>query len=92
MRNEDRKTGFWAVLGTLNVIVITYTLALYLRAEVSDAQVFAGTVLLGAGFLLVIVDTVSILIAYSGEAEIATPRSGAGCRGSQWDRNAQARR
>ena len=48
----------------INVVAMIYPVNLYFQADGGDAQFFATIVLLGAGFLLAITDTVSALVAY----------------------------
>jgi hypothetical protein len=64
MRQRSRKGRFWAILAMINVVAMIYPVNLYFQADGGDAQFFATIVLLGAGFLLAITDTVSALVAY----------------------------
>ncbi|MGC1453410.1 MAG: hypothetical protein WA830_25535 [Candidatus Sulfotelmatobacter sp.] len=44
---------------------MAYPLGTYLRADSMEDQIIAVSVLVGAGLLLAIVDTVSIAVSYS---------------------------
>jgi hypothetical protein len=68
MKQKKRKTGFWVVLGTINIAVIICTATWYLGAEGSDAQIFGAIVFVVVAFLLAIVDAVSVLVAHFGDA------------------------
>jgi len=64
---QKKKPGdlFWAVLGMFNLLVVCYPVGLCLQVEDDLERLLATFVLIGAGLLLAIVDTVSIVIAYS---------------------------
>jgi hypothetical protein len=55
---------FWTILTTINIVAIGYVLARYLRADSSDEQLFAAMTLILVAFFMVIVDIVSIMLAY----------------------------
>ncbi len=65
MRKNKTKEQFWYVLGSINAIAMAYPIGTYLRADSMEDQVLAVSVLVGAGLLLAIVDTVSIAVSYS---------------------------
>ena len=65
MKKQKTKDDFWFVLGITNMLAMVYPTSLYLRANGMENQVLAAFVLFGAGLLLAIVDTVSIVVAYS---------------------------
>jgi hypothetical protein len=56
---------FWLVLGMFNLLVVCYALNLCLKAGDDLERLLATFVMIGTGLLLVIVDTVSIVIAHS---------------------------
>jgi hypothetical protein len=64
---QRKKPGelFWLVLGALNLLAVSYPLTLCLRADDDMERLLAIFSVIGAGLLLAIVDTVSIIIAYS---------------------------
>jgi hypothetical protein len=64
MSQKSKKTRFWTILTTVNIVAMIYPVTLYFQADNSDAQFFAAIVLLGAAFLLAITDTVSAIVAY----------------------------
>lgn len=65
MKKNRPTTRFWTVLVTVNLLAVIYPITLLLRADTPDAQLLATFALVGVGFLLVITDTISILLAYS---------------------------
>ena len=56
---------FWLLLGIFNVMGASYPLSLCLQSESDLERLSAVFVMIGAGLLLAIVDTVSIVAAYS---------------------------
>ena len=65
MQKKKNREQFWSVLGSLNMIAIAYPIGTYLRADSTEDQILAVSVLVGVGLLLAIVDTVSIAVRYS---------------------------
>jgi len=65
MKKRKSKDQFWFVLGTLNLLAITYPISAYLRADTGVDEFGAVVVLMGIGVLLTIIDTVSIMAAYT---------------------------
>ena len=65
MKKAKSKDEFWFVLGILNVLAMVYPTSFYLRADSIEDKIVALAVLFGLGLLLAIVDTVSIVAAYS---------------------------
>jgi hypothetical protein len=66
MRNRKvtRSTApFWTILTAVNIAAIGYVLGLYLRAESSDAQLFAAMALMFVAFFMMILDIASIMLA-----------------------------
>jgi len=63
----EKKPGdlFWLLLGIFNVLGVSYPLSLCLQSESDLERLSAVFVMIGAGLLLAIVDTVSIVAAYS---------------------------
>lgn len=64
MAQKTQKARFWAILAFINVVAILYPLNLYIQATTNDTQLFAAIALLGTGFLLLITDAVSAIVAY----------------------------
>lgn len=63
-KNEkETKEWLWTVLAVLNIVVIGFPLAYFLRATDEGAQIFSAVVLVCAGLFLVILDTVTALMA-----------------------------
>ena len=64
---QKKKHGdlFWLILGSFNLLVVCYPLTLCLKAGDDLERLLAAFAMIGAGLLLVIVDTVSIVIAHS---------------------------
>ncbi len=65
MKKSKSKNEFWFVLAILNMLALVYPTSFYLRADGTEDQVMALAVLLALGILLAIVDTVSVVVAYS---------------------------
>jgi len=65
MKRSKPTTEFWTVLTMVNVLGLIYPIRLLLRANSIDENLFATGVLVGALFLLVVVDALSIVV---GEA------------------------
>jgi hypothetical protein len=55
-------TEFWTVLTMVNLLGLIYPIYLLLRANSVDENLFATCVLVGSIFLLVVVDSVSIVV------------------------------
>jgi hypothetical protein len=63
---EKQSEGtIWHVLRSLNVIAMAYATGRYLRADSMEDQILAASVLVRAGLLVAIVDTVGIAVSYS---------------------------
>jgi len=62
---KRKTTDFWLVLGLINLLAMIYPMSCFLRADSIEDQVVAVFVLIGVGLLLAIVDTVSVVVAYS---------------------------
>ena len=65
MKRAKSREDFWLVLGLINLLAMLYPMNCFLRADSMEDQIVAVFVLLGLGLLLAIVDTVSIVVAYS---------------------------
>jgi hypothetical protein len=65
MLNKKPSHQFWLLLGMLNILALVYPTNLYLGADNDLEQLLGIFVLIGAGLLLVIIDMVSILSAYT---------------------------
>jgi len=65
VQKKKTKEQFWYVLGSLNVVALAYPIGRYMRADSMEDQILAACVLVGAGLLLAIVDTISITVSYS---------------------------
>jgi len=62
MKRSKPTTEFWTVLTMVNVLGLIYPIRLLLRANSIDENLFATGVLVGALFLLVVVDALSIVV------------------------------
>jgi uncharacterized membrane protein YhaH (DUF805 family) len=65
MKKQKAREDFWLILGLINLVAMIYPMSCYLQADSVEDQLMAVVVLCGVGLLLVIVDTVSIAVAYS---------------------------
>lgn len=65
MQKKKPNDAFWLVLGVLNALAVSYPLSVCLEAKDGLERLPAVFALVGAGLLLAIVDTVSIVVAYS---------------------------
>jgi hypothetical protein len=65
MAKKSPTNRFWSVLGALNVLAMVYPVILSRQADSEGAQLVATCVLAVVVFLLAIVDTISIVLAYS---------------------------
>lgn len=65
MKKKKSREEFWLILGIVNLLALVYPMSCYLRADSIEDQIVAVSVLIGLGLLLAIVDTVSIVVAYS---------------------------
>lgn len=65
MKKEKSRGDFWLVMGLLNLLALVYPMSCFLRADSTEEQIVAVFVLCGVALLLAIVDTVSIVVAYS---------------------------
>jgi len=63
MKRSKPTTEFWTVLTMVNLLGLIYPIHLLLRANNVDENLFATCVLVGALFLLLVVDAVSIVVA-----------------------------
>jgi len=64
MQKTSRKPTFWTVLAMVNVVAMMYPVHMYVNADSNDQQIFALIMLLGIGFVLAVVDSLSVLGAY----------------------------
>ena len=65
MAKKGPTNRFWSVLGTLNILAMVYPVVLTRQANSDGAQLMATCVLAVVLFLLAIIDTISVLLAYS---------------------------
>jgi uncharacterized membrane protein YhaH (DUF805 family) len=65
MKKPKAREDFWLVLGLINLLAMVYPMSSYVRADGIEDQVLWVCILLGIGLVLAIVDTVSIVVAYS---------------------------
>jgi uncharacterized membrane protein len=65
MKKAKSRDEFWLVLGILNLLAMVHPISVYLRADSIEDQILAVFALFGVGMLLAIVDTVTIVVAYS---------------------------
>ena len=65
MQKKKPNDMFWLTLGIFNALGVSYPLSLCLEAEGDLERLVGISVLVGAGLLLAIVDTVSLAVAYS---------------------------
>ncbi len=65
MKKQKAREDFWLVLGIINLLAMAYPISSYLRADAIEDQVLWVCILIGIGLVLAIVDTVSIVVAYS---------------------------
>ena len=63
MKRSKPTIEFWTVLTMVNLLGLIYPIHLLLRANNVDENLFATCVLVGALFLLLVVDAVSIVVA-----------------------------
>ena len=63
MEKKPSSKLFWSVLAIFNVLTMSYPVVLSHRAVSPDAQLLATLLLLGCVFVLVVVNSVSILMA-----------------------------
>jgi hypothetical protein len=63
MKRSTPTTEFWTVLAMVNLLGLIYPIQVLLRANSVDENLLATCVLVGALFLLVVVDAISILVA-----------------------------
>jgi hypothetical protein len=64
MKQHKPKDNFWFVLAIINILAMVYPMTSYLQADSLDERLLAVLILFGAGFVLAIIDTVSIAVAY----------------------------
>lgn len=62
MKEKKPTKHLWTVLGAVNVLAPTYPINLFHRANSVDETLYAALVLMGSVFLLVVVDTVSVVL------------------------------
>ena len=65
MKKQKPKDNFWLGLGLTNILGVVYPLSAYFKADSIEDQVVAVFLLIGAGLVLAIIDTISIAVAYS---------------------------
>lgn len=64
MRRKSGKSNFWTLLSALNLAALLFPVYQYAQAEMNDGQTFALVLTLGVVFLLLIIDSISIIVAY----------------------------
>ncbi len=65
MKKQKAREDFWLVLGLINLLAMVYPMSSYLRTDGIADQVLWVCIHFGIGLVLAIVDTVSIVGAYS---------------------------
>ena len=65
MKKQKAKDNFWLVLGIINILAMVYPMSSYLQSDSMEDQVLAVFILFGVALVLAIIDTVSIVFAYS---------------------------
>jgi len=65
MKRRDSFKRFWIVLTSSNVLAILYPLVSLLQAESDAGQFLSAVVVVSVAFMLGLIDTVAILIAYT---------------------------
>ena len=66
---KKSKSRLWTVLAVLNVAGIAFPLSYYFQAD-GGAQVLAAVILVCAGFFLLILDGITVLLANSNVNEL----------------------
>ena len=64
MAQPAPNTRFWAILAVVNLAILAYPVQLYMQADSGDAQLLAVVIVLGVGFVLAVMDTVSAIMRY----------------------------
>ena len=65
MKKVKSREDFWLVLSLINLLAMVYPMNSFLRADSMEDQIVGVCILCGLGLLLAILDTVSIVVAYS---------------------------
>jgi hypothetical protein len=65
MKQQKSKHNFWFVLAIINMVAMVYPLSSYLQADSMEDQVLAVFIVAGVALVMGIIDTVSIVFAYS---------------------------
>lgn len=65
MKKQKAGDNFWFVLGIINLLALAYPMSSYLQADSTEDQILGVVILFAVGLVLAIVDTVSIVVAYS---------------------------
>jgi len=64
LKSNKPTSRFWTILGGINIVAILCVIGTCLHADSVDGQLVAGITLIGVGFLLLIIDVVSIVLVY----------------------------
>jgi hypothetical protein len=70
-KTKTSKDGFWAILATLNILVLTYPVSLLIHSDDDATRLFAVLVLMVGFLFLAVADTLSIVFAYWGDEPLA---------------------
>jgi hypothetical protein len=65
MKTQKTRVNFWPRLAVINFIPVVLSMSCYLQLDSMEDQIMAVPVLVGVGLLLPIIDTISIVVAYS---------------------------
>jgi len=65
MKRRDSSKRFWAVLASFNLLTMIYPIVSLVTADTNPGQFISAVVLLSVLFMLGLIDTVAILIAYT---------------------------
>jgi len=65
MKRSKPTPEFWTALALVNLLGLIYPIRFLLRANGIDENLFATCVLVGSIFLLLVVDTASIVAAHA---------------------------
>jgi len=65
MKRRNSSKRFWAVLTSFNLLTMIYPIVNLVTADTNPGQFISAVLLLSVLFMLGLVDTVAILIAYS---------------------------
>jgi hypothetical protein len=65
MKTQKSREDFWLRLGLINLVAMVFPMSCYLQADSQEDQIIAVSMLIAVGLLVLIVDMVSIVVAYS---------------------------